>query len=82
MAEHAIAHFHNGVGAPEIRVAMREFMCVGAPPPFDHPHVYIDLGADGDGVCPYCSTRFVYDKTLHGPCEPAECLWNGRGAAA
>jgi uncharacterized Zn-finger protein len=82
MADHAIAHFHNSPGVAEIRVSMHEFMCVGALPPFDHPHVFIDLGSDGDGVCPYCSTRFVYDATLHAPCAPAECLLPAHGIAA
>jgi uncharacterized Zn-finger protein len=82
MAEHAIAHFHNGPGVPEIRVSVREFMCIGAPPPYDHPHIYIDLGSDGDGVCSYCSTRFVYDPSLRALCAPAECQWTDKGVAA
>ena len=81
MAEHAIAHFHNAVGAPEVRVSTKEFMCIGALPPFDHPHIFIDLGQDGDRVCGYCSTRFVYDPTLRAPCAPAECLWTGERVA-
>lgn len=85
MAEHAMAHFHNAAGVPQLRVSVKEFMCIGAPPPFDHPHIFIDLGADGDRVCGYCSTRFVYDATLKSVCEPPSCLWDGkadRGAAA
>lgn len=82
MADHAIAHFHNGPGVPEIRVSVREFMCVGAPPPNDHPHIFIDLGSEGDGICSYCSTRFVYDASVKGLCEPAACLMPARDAAA
>jgi uncharacterized Zn-finger protein len=82
MADHGIAHFHNGPGVAEIRVGVKEFMCIGAPPPFDHPHVYIDMGGDSDAVCPYCSTRFVYDAGLHGGASPAECLWTAHGVAA
>ena len=48
-------------------------MCIGALPPFDHPHVYIDMGADGEAICPYCSTLYVYDASLHGHSDPAEC---------
>jgi uncharacterized Zn-finger protein len=73
MSDHAIPHFHNQPGLPKIRVGAKEFMCIGALPPFDHPHIYIDMGSDGDAICPYCSTHYVYDATLHGHSDPAEC---------
>ena len=41
-------------------------MCIGALPPFDHPHVYLDMGAGSEAICPYCSTHYVYDATLRG----------------
>ena len=52
MAGHSIAHFHNDSGHRVIEIGVREFMCVGANPPFDHPHVYIDMGGDSEKVCP------------------------------
>jgi uncharacterized Zn-finger protein len=73
MAEHMIPHFHNDPGVPTIKVRAKEFMCTGETPPFDHPHIYIDMGAEHEAICSYCSTRFVYDESLAGPCEPAEC---------
>ena len=73
MADHHIPHFHNDPGVPAIRVGAKEFMCVGASPPFDHPHIYIDMGGDTDAVCSYCSTRYIYDATLHGRSDPAGC---------
>ena len=45
-------------------IGVKEFMCVGANPPFDHPHVFLDMGADNEKVCPYCSTLFRYDPAL------------------
>ncbi len=75
MAEHGKPHFHNQPGLPRIRVGAKQFMCIGALPPFDHPHIFIDMGADTDIVCSYCSTHFVYDASLHGGCAPAECLY-------
>jgi hypothetical protein len=48
-------------------------MCIGASPPFDHPHIFIDMGSDGEAICSYCSTRFVYDSNLDEACSPAEC---------
>jgi uncharacterized Zn-finger protein len=73
MADHLIPHFHNDLGLPSITVGVKEFMCTGAKPPFDHPHIFIDMGSDLEAICSYCSTRFVYDGGLNGSCSPAEC---------
>jgi uncharacterized Zn-finger protein len=75
MATHSTPHFHNQPGVPQVRVGAKEFMCVGALPPFDHPHIFIDMGENNDAICPYCSTHYVYDEHLHGGCEPAECAF-------
>lgn len=64
MAGHSIPHFQNDAGHAAIRIGVKEFMCVGANPPFDHPHVFLDMGADTEKVCPYCSTLYVYDPAL------------------
>ena len=45
MADHAIPHFHNDPGVPVVKIGVKEFMCMGAKPPFDHPHIFIDMGA-------------------------------------
>ncbi len=39
---------------------------MGARPPLDHPHVFLDMGTDGEIICPYCSTLYRFDETL-GP---------------
>ncbi len=81
MAEHIVPHFHNDPGEPMIAIGAKEFMCIGATPPFDHPHVFIDLGDETEGICPYCSTLFRYDSTLHGTeSRPPECAWRKPGA--
>ena len=46
MADRFIPHFHNDLGVPSITVGVKEFMCTGAKPPFDHPHIFIDMGSD------------------------------------
>jgi uncharacterized Zn-finger protein len=69
----AIPHFHNDPGVPAIKVGVTEFMCTGAKPPFDHPHIFIDMGGDLETICPYCSTRFVLDASLGPHSSPAEC---------
>jgi uncharacterized Zn-finger protein len=71
--DHAISHFHNDLGLPSIKVSVKEFMCTGAKPPFDHPHIFIDMGSDGEAICSYCSARFIFDSGLKEPCSPAEC---------
>ena len=81
MAEHATPHFHNEMGVPLIEIGSREFMCIGAKPPQDHPHVFIDMGDDEDVVCPYCSTHFRYDAKLGaGASRPAEAVWRDEAA--
>ncbi len=66
MAEHhAIPHFANDAGAHAVTIGAREFMCVGAKPPFDHPHVFLDMGDEDEMVCPYCSTLYKFSPSLH-----------------
>ena len=56
-------------------------MCVGANPPFDHPHVFLDMGSANEKVCPYCSTLFVHNATLKADeTVPAGCLYHDRAA--
>ncbi|HRJ69068.1 MAG TPA: zinc-finger domain-containing protein [Beijerinckiaceae bacterium] len=76
MAGHAIPHFHNDTGAPTIEIGVKEFMCIGAKPPFDHPHVFIDMGAENEAICPYCSTLYRYSKDLHGEESRPPAAWH------
>ena len=64
MAGEPIAYFQNDSGVPKISIGVKEFMCVGATPPFDHPHEYLDMGDDDEKICPYCSTLYLYDATV------------------
>jgi uncharacterized Zn-finger protein len=74
MTDTIVPHFHNTPGVPVIEIGAREFMCVGELPPFDHPHVFLNMGDATEIICPYCSTLFRYDSSL-GPraARPAEC---------
>jgi uncharacterized Zn-finger protein len=76
MAERVVPHFHNEPGAPVIEIGAHEFMCIGALPPFDHPHVFLDMGDDTEIICSYCSTlyRHVPSLATHAA-RPAECAW-------
>ncbi len=78
MADTGVPYFHNEPGVPIVRVGSREFMCIGALPPLDHPHVYLDMGSDHETICPYCSTLYRFDASVGvGHCAPAACEWSG-----
>ena len=85
MADRIIPHFHNNPGVAVIEIGAQEFMCIGAKPPFDHPHVFLDMGGDDEIICPYCSTLF---RIRRDPCgrrgRPAECALaaDGNGLTA
>ena len=59
-----IPHFANDKGVEKIGIGVREFQCMGARPPHDHPHVYLDMGADSQILCPYCSTLYVHSTSF------------------
>lgn len=75
MAASLIPHFANDHGTDRVFIGVKEFKCMGARAPQDHPHVFLDMGADGQILCPYCSTLFLHDPRL-GPAEsdPKGCL--------
>jgi uncharacterized Zn-finger protein len=76
MAQHSVPHFHNTMGIMRIEIGSKEFQCIGALPPFDHPHVYLDMGKDNEIVCPYCSTHYVFNPALpSGAAEPAAAIY-------
>lgn len=76
MAGHPIHHFQNDAGHPTINVGVTKFMCVGANPPFDHPHEYLDMGDSSEIICPYCSTLYKHDETLDAAeTKPDGCLF-------
>jgi uncharacterized Zn-finger protein len=81
MAEHIVPHFSNDAGVDTIAIGVREFMCIGALPPFDHPHIFIDMGDEAEAICSYCSTRYRHDPSLAATeTRPPGCLY--RQAAA
>ena len=64
MAEGSTPLFHNQPGVRRVRIGAREFMCMGALPPFDHPHIFIDMGDSSDAICGYCATAYRYNPDL------------------
>lgn len=83
MAASLIPHLCNDQGVAKIAIGVKEFQCMGASPPHDHPHVFLDMGGGEDAICPYCSTRYVHDARLGAAeTDPPGCLYDGAGAKA
>ena len=68
MADRVVPHFHNTPGVAVIEIGAHEFMCEGEVAPFDHPHVYLDMGDATEIICPYCSTLFRLESDPRPPC--------------
>jgi uncharacterized Zn-finger protein len=74
MADRIVPHFHNERGVAVIEIGAREFKCIGALPPNDHPHVYLDMGDDNEIICPYCSTLYRHEPSLDPhTARPEDC---------
>jgi len=64
MTKSSLPCFADNAGRKEIAVRVRKFMCAGAPAPFDHPHIVLNMGEDDKILCPYCSTLYRFAATL------------------
>jgi uncharacterized Zn-finger protein len=83
MADSLVPHLANDQGVEKIYVGVKEFQCMGARSPFDHPHVYLDMGGDSQVLCPYCSTLFVHNAGLEpNQTDPEGCLVTSHDVAA
>ena len=81
MAAGSTPHFQNSMGLPAIEIGAKEFMCIGAKPPYDHPHVFLDMGQAAEIICPYCSTLYRYNKSLPaGTSLPVDATWHEAAA--
>jgi uncharacterized Zn-finger protein len=81
MASGGTPHFQNDMGVAVIETGAREFMCIGATPPYDHPHIFIDMGKAAEVICPYCSTLYRYNPVLRPEeANPPAALWRSEAA--
>jgi uncharacterized Zn-finger protein len=68
--------FFNELGVTSIDIGVVAFDCMGAIPPHDHPHVYLNMGEQADILCPYCSTQYRFNPALRATdTNPADCRW-------
>ena len=66
--------FHNNQGVAEILIGTKKFQCIGAIPPHDHPHIYLNMGDKSHITCPYCSSIYRYENTLENcTSKPEKC---------
>jgi uncharacterized Zn-finger protein len=66
--------FFNELGVRTIDVGAGAFDCMGAMPPHDHPHVYLNMGEEPGIMCPYCSTEYRFNAALSwDETIPANC---------
>ena len=78
MAAHGRVRFVNDSGVGEIAIGVKEFECMGATTPHDHPHIYLDMGRETRIRCPYCGTLFRYEAALGAfEARPQDCLVSG-----
>lgn len=69
----------NDHGISEILIGMKEFECIGASPPHDHPHIYLNMGLSNAMLCPYCATGFRFSAELApGGIRPENCRYKQR----
>ena len=77
MADSLVPHLANDQGVEKIYVGVKELQCMGARPPHDHPHIYLDMGSDSQILCPYCSTLYVFNTSLApDQTDPEGCIVN------
>jgi|TARA_B110000881_G_C18048117_1_gene258239 uncharacterized Zn-finger protein len=60
MKNSKIPKITNDKGKKTIVVEYKKFKCLGAKPPHDHPHTFLDIGRKEDITCPYCGTLYKY----------------------
>jgi uncharacterized Zn-finger protein len=65
MADIQIRYFQNTDGHAKIDIPVKKFKCIGANPPHDHPHIYLDMGKNNNIVCPYCSTNYTLNTQIN-----------------
>jgi uncharacterized Zn-finger protein len=83
MASGATPHFQNSMGLSVIEIGAGEFMCIGAAPPYDHPHVFLDMGKAKEIICPYCSTLYRFNPALGAQeAKPSEAEWHDQKQVA
>ena len=46
-----------------IQVNEKRVACDGGNGPLGHPRIFLEIGAEGEVVCPYCSRQYILSGT-------------------
>ena len=60
MKNQQIPKITNDGGKKTLTIKYKKFNCLGAKPPHDHPHTFLDIGSKLKIICPYCGTLYKY----------------------
>ena len=60
MKNQQIPKITNDGGKKTLTIKYKKFNCLGAKPPHDHPHTFLDIGSKLEIICPYCGTLYKY----------------------
>ena len=71
MAASLVPHFANDQGVEKISIGVKEFQCMGARPPHDHPHVYPRHGRRRARSCAPIARRFTCTMRAWRPTRPS-----------
>ncbi len=73
----AVKNYLNDAAAETITLGLKAFACIGNTPPHDHPHIYLEMGADDEILCPYCATLFRFDPGFSATqTDPPGCFFD------
>ena len=65
MIKTEIPKITNDKGLKTMTIKFKEFNCIGANPPHDHPHIYLNFGRKKEIICPYCGTVYKSVSYTH-----------------
>ncbi|MEO1786751.1 MAG: zinc-finger domain-containing protein [Pseudomonadota bacterium] len=69
-----ITRYKNDIGIWKIYIGQKQFVCIGASAPHDHPHIYLQMGDTISIICSYCATHYSYLHELGDDSDPAGCV--------
>ena len=83
-SEHAAVYLYGLVEAyaaptrrSEIATYAADHRALQHQPRLIHPHVFLDMGAESEIICQYCSTLYRYRRELKaGHADPEACVWD------
>ena len=61
-----LTQFKNDKGVKEITIGVREFECIGASAPYDHPHIFLDMNSRPISFAPI-ALQFINTTLLSRP---------------